>query len=66
MEQPQQVVLRRVELSMEQITLTPDGGDNVAQLQRRFDPREYRLDLNQAPLIHLAFAEDSENQRWVA
>ncbi|MCF5332404.1 syringopeptin non-ribosomal peptide synthetase SypA, partial [Pseudomonas syringae] len=66
LEQPQQVVLRRVELSMEQITLTPDGGDNVAQLQRRFDPREYRLDLNQAPLIHLAFAEDSENQRWVA
>ncbi|WP_240364542.1 condensation domain-containing protein, partial [Pseudomonas syringae] len=66
LEQPLQVALRRVELSMEQITLAQDGGDIVAQLQRRFDPREYRLDLNQAPLIHLAFAEDSENQRWVA
>nr|UXB95125.1 non ribosomal peptide synthetase [Pseudomonas syringae] len=66
LEQPLQVALRRVELSMEQITLAPDGGDIVAQLQRRFDPRECRLDLGQAPLIHLAFAEDSENQRWVA
>ncbi|EXL31116.1 syringopeptin non-ribosomal peptide synthetase SypA [Pseudomonas fragariae (ex Marin et al. 2024)] len=66
LEQPLQVALRRVELSMEQITLAQDGGDIVAQLQRRFDPREYRLDLNHAPLIHLAFAEDSENQRWVA
>nr|UXB94752.1 non ribosomal peptide synthetase [Pseudomonas syringae] len=66
LEQPLQVALRRVELSMEQITLAPDGGDIVAQLQNRFDPRECRLDLSQAPLIHLAFAEDSENQRWVA
>ncbi|PBQ12402.1 non-ribosomal peptide synthetase, partial [Pseudomonas syringae] len=66
LEQPLQVALRRVELSMEQITLAPDGGDIVAQLQNRFDPRECRLDLRQAPLIHLAFAEDSENQRWVA
>ncbi|WP_032620321.1 condensation domain-containing protein, partial [Pseudomonas syringae] len=66
LEHPLQVALRRVELSMEQITLGPDGGDIVAELQRRFDPRECRLDLRQAPLIHLAFAEDSENQRWVA
>ncbi len=66
LEQPLQVALRRVELSMEQITLAPDGGDIVAQLQSRFDPRECRLDLSRAPLIHLAFAEDSENQRWVA
>ncbi|WP_226489325.1 syringopeptin non-ribosomal peptide synthetase SypA [Pseudomonas sp. B20] len=66
LEQPLQVALRRVELSMEQITLALDGGDIVAQLQNRFDPRECRLDLSQAPLIHLAFAEDSENQRWVA
>ncbi|RML34065.1 Syringopeptin synthetase A [Pseudomonas syringae pv. atrofaciens] len=66
LEQPLQVALRRVELSMEQITLAPDGGDIVAQLQNRFDPHECRLDLSQAPLIHLAFAEDSENQRWVA
>ncbi|WP_236450329.1 non-ribosomal peptide synthetase, partial [Pseudomonas syringae] len=66
LEQPLQVALRRVELSMEQITLAPDGGDIVAELQRRFDPRECRLDLRQAPLIHLAFAQDSENHRWVA
>ncbi|NAO44176.1 syringopeptin non-ribosomal peptide synthetase SypA, partial [Pseudomonas syringae] len=66
LEHPLQVALRRVELSMEQITLAPDGADIVAELQRRFDPRECRLDLSQAPLIHLAFAEDSENQRWVA
>nr|UXB94706.1 non ribosomal peptide synthetase [Pseudomonas syringae] len=66
LEQPLQVALRRVELSMEQITLAPDGGDIVAQLQNRFDPHECRLDLSRAPLIHLVFAEDSENQRWVA
>ncbi|RMM38670.1 Amino acid adenylation, partial [Pseudomonas syringae pv. aptata] len=66
LKQPLQVALRRVELSIEQITLAPGGGDIVAQMQRRFDPREYRLDLSQAPLAHLAFAQDSENQRWVA
>jgi amino acid adenylation domain-containing protein len=66
LEQPLQVVLRQVELPMEQITLAPADGDILGQLQRRFDPRECRLDLTQAPLMHLAFAQDSANQRWVA
>ncbi|MPQ71606.1 MULTISPECIES: syringopeptin non-ribosomal peptide synthetase SypA [unclassified Pseudomonas] len=66
LEEPQQVVLRHVELPLEQIALDPAAGDILGQLQRRFDPRECRLDLGQAPLMHLAFAQDSANQRWVA
>ncbi|NWD74223.1 amino acid adenylation domain-containing protein, partial [Pseudomonas gingeri] len=66
LEEPQQVVLRRVELPLEQIALDPAEGDILGQLQRRFDPETCRLDLGQAPLMHLAFAQDSANQRWVA
>ncbi|SEI20494.1 amino acid adenylation domain-containing protein [Pseudomonas asplenii] len=66
LEQPQQVVLRQVELPLEQIPLDAAEGDILGQLQRRFDPRECRLDLTQAPLMRLAFAQDAANQRWVA
>ncbi|KPA90309.1 amino acid adenylation enzyme/thioester reductase family protein, partial [Pseudomonas asplenii] len=66
LEQPQQVVLRHVELPQEQLPLDPAEGDILGQLQRRFDPRECRLDLTRAPLMRLAFAEDPANRRWVA
>ncbi len=60
--QPLQVVWRNAELSVQQLHLQ---GDVLAGLHERFDPRRYRLDLSQAPLIRLMYADDPANQRVV-
>ncbi|MDR8367970.1 non-ribosomal peptide synthetase, partial [Pseudomonas sp. JL3] len=62
--EPVQVVLRQVQLLVEECVCEP--GDVAAQLRERFDPRHYRLDVRQAPLLRLACAYDGEHQRWVA
>ncbi|OUM04559.1 non-ribosomal peptide synthetase, partial [Pseudomonas syringae] len=64
LDEPVQVVWRQAQLGLEQI----DAGtsDVIAHLQARFDAREYRMDLRQAPLMQIAYAEDPINQRWVA
>ncbi|SCX72481.1 amino acid adenylation domain-containing protein, partial [Pseudomonas sp. NFACC32-1] len=63
---PLQVVLRQSRLTLEEQALDPAEGDIAAQLQARFDPRHCRLDLDKAPLMRLACAWDSVQQRWVA
>ncbi|RON51638.1 non-ribosomal peptide synthetase [Pseudomonas frederiksbergensis] len=62
--EPMQVVWRQAQLICEQFE--PDLGDVAAQLHERFDARHYRLDVRQAPMLRLVFAEDAANQRWVA
>ncbi|WP_273822299.1 non-ribosomal peptide synthase/polyketide synthase [Pseudomonas asplenii] len=62
--EPVQVVWRRAPLALERFDSDPHGGDALGQLQRRFDPRHYRLDLNQAPLLRLAYAHDEQADRW--
>ncbi|RUQ46983.1 non-ribosomal peptide synthetase, partial [Corynebacterium pseudodiphtheriticum] len=62
--QPLQVVWRKAPLVCEDIRC--DGGDALAQLQARYDARTYRMDLGQAPLLRLVFADDPANQRVVA
>ncbi|NIF67548.1 amino acid adenylation domain-containing protein, partial [Burkholderia sp. Cy-647] len=64
LEEPLQVVQRHARLSQEQIV--PEAGDVAAQLQARFDPRRFRIDLGQAPLMRVAFAHDAANRRWLA
>ncbi|RMT82600.1 Amino acid adenylation, partial [Pseudomonas viridiflava] len=66
LDSPVQVVCRHARLPVEEVDLDPLQGDVGAQLQARFDPRQLRLDLGQAPLLRLAFAEDAVNRRWVA
>ncbi|NWC30749.1 non-ribosomal peptide synthetase, partial [Pseudomonas tolaasii] len=56
LDEPVQVVLRQAPLAVERID-TQDG-DALAQLQQRFDPRHYRLDLSNASLMRLAYAEE--------
>ncbi|PHO19508.1 condensation domain-containing protein, partial [Aggregatibacter actinomycetemcomitans] len=57
LDEPVQVVLRQALLVVEQIEV--DSASNVlAQLQARFDPRHYRLDLSRASLMRFAYAED--------
>ncbi len=65
-DQPLQVVQRRTELLLEEPLLDPIQGDIATQLQALFDPRHCRLDLGKAPLMRLACAWDSAQQRWVA
>src|SRR5471030_710643 len=66
LETPMQVVWRQARLYLEQVELDPAEGDIAEQLHERFDARHSRLDLTQAPLMRLVFAEDAPNQRWVA
>ncbi|MCG6576907.1 non-ribosomal peptide synthetase, partial [Pseudomonas sp. AF32] len=63
--EPVQVVLRNACLLVEECVVEP-GHDVAAQLRERFDPRHYRLDVRQAPLMRLACAYDDHQQRWVA
>ncbi|NWD72409.1 amino acid adenylation domain-containing protein, partial [Pseudomonas gingeri] len=65
LDQPTQVVWRTAQLSLEELAVDPVAGDVLAQLHDRFDPRHYRLDIGQAPLMRIAYAEDSANQRLV-
>ncbi|WP_084614919.1 condensation domain-containing protein, partial [Pseudomonas batumici] len=63
---PVQVVWRQARLVLTEIDIDPAAGAAAEQLRQRFDPRHYRLDISQAPLLRLAFAHDAANQRWVA
>ncbi|PHN21027.1 non-ribosomal peptide synthetase [Pseudomonas sp. ICMP 460] len=66
LEQPVQVVLRCAELALEALSFDPAQGAVLEQLHARFDPRQVRLNLSQAPLLHLAYVHDEANQRWLA
>ncbi len=64
--EPVQVVWRKADLVLSEITIDPAAGPASEQLQQRFDPRHYRLDISQAPLLRLALTHDVVNQCWVA
>ncbi|MEE4149196.1 syringopeptin non-ribosomal peptide synthetase SypC, partial [Pseudomonas viridiflava] len=66
LDSPVQVVWRKAQLHLEGLELDPADGDIGAQLHSRFDPRHYRLDIGQAPLMRVAYAEDPLNQRIIA
>ncbi|MCW7550116.1 amino acid adenylation domain-containing protein [Photorhabdus sp. APURE] len=61
---PAQVVCRQVWLSVTELTLDPVDGPISDQLARRFNPRQYRLDLGQAPLLRFVVAQESDG-RWI-
>ncbi|WP_296268056.1 non-ribosomal peptide synthase/polyketide synthase [Pseudomonas sp. UBA6562] len=63
LDEPVQVVWRQATLVREAIAV--DGSQALARLCERFDPRQYRLDLRQAPLMQLMHAR-GEGQTWVA
>ncbi|MBC8882369.1 condensation domain-containing protein, partial [Pseudomonas cerasi] len=66
LESPLQVVWRKAQLHLEALELDPVNGDIGEQLHSRFDPRHYRLDIGQAPLMRVVYAEDPPNQRICA
>ena len=63
--EPVQVVWRRAELPVEEIVLDPDGGDALARLWERGDPRRARIDIRRAPLLRITVAHDTANARWL-
>ncbi|KER01778.1 non-ribosomal peptide synthetase [Photorhabdus temperata] len=60
---PAQVVWRQATLSVTELILDPADGSVIDQLTRRFDPGHYRLNLNQAPLLHFVIAQETDG-RW--
>jgi hypothetical protein len=62
--EPVQVVWRQAPLYIEEVQLDQDP-DASEQLYARFDPRHYRIDLRQAPLLHLYLAYDRKKDRWL-
>ncbi|NKF30217.1 amino acid adenylation domain-containing protein [Pseudomonas sp. BGM005] len=65
LEEPVQVVWRAAPLALERVDADPQDGDVLQQMQARFDPRHYRLDLQRAPLMRFAYTEDPLQNRWV-
>ena len=63
--EPVQVVWRQAHLVPEEVEVDPSVVDVVEHLAARFDPRHYRLDLRQAPLLRAAVARDRGTNRWV-
>ena len=63
--QPVQVVQHSAVLQIREIELDPAAGDVGEQLYRRFDPRRYRIDLRQAPLLRGYIAFDKARNRWL-
>jgi amino acid adenylation domain-containing protein len=66
LQEPVQVVLRHVELPVEDVALDPDGGDAADQLHSRVDPRRQRMDVQQAPLMRVFIASDPHDEQWHA
>ncbi|MEX0447230.1 amino acid adenylation domain-containing protein, partial [Xenorhabdus sp. SGI246] len=62
---PVQVVWRQASLSVTELTLDPADGPVSEQLAQRFDPRHYRLDLRQAPLLRFVVAQEKTDGRWL-
>jgi hypothetical protein len=62
--EPVQVVWHKAPLHVEQIELDATG-DFSEQFYARFDPRQYRIDVRQAPLLRLYITYDREKDRWL-
>ena len=63
--EPVQVVWRKAVLPVEEVALEVGAGDGVAQLRERYNPRSYRMDVRQAPMLRVAIAHDEEKGRWL-
>ncbi|MHA6924944.1 non-ribosomal peptide synthetase [Ralstonia pseudosolanacearum] len=66
LDEPMQVVWRQATLERQPMRLDAADGDIATQLKQRFDQGLHGLDLRQAPLMRLVFAEDVARGGWVA
>jgi hypothetical protein len=63
--EPVQVVWRKAVLQVEEVELESVDGDVSKQLYERFNPRQYRIDIRQAPMLRVYIAYDSTHERWL-
>jgi amino acid adenylation domain-containing protein len=61
--QPAQVVYRRANLPVEQVTLDQDR-DPIEQAKAWLEPNRQRMDLRYAPLMRMQIASDPNSERW--
>ncbi|NWE03709.1 non-ribosomal peptide synthetase [Pseudomonas sp. IPO3749] len=66
LDSPVQVVWREAQLVVQEVALDPADGDVIEQLHARFDARHYRLDITQAPLLRMVYAQDPQHNRVAA
>ncbi|KAG0343857.1 hypothetical protein BG004_004928, partial [Podila humilis] len=57
-----QVVLRDATLSVVEHALDPADGPIADQLMQMYNPRKYRIALNEAPLMRFAYAQDADGR----
>ncbi|MCW1414172.1 condensation domain-containing protein, partial [Rhizobium sp. 1AS11] len=62
---PAQVVWRKAALDVSEVELDENDGPGREQLKRRFDPRQYRIDLGRAPLLRFVIAREPGSTRWL-
>ncbi|TDC68377.1 non-ribosomal peptide synthetase, partial [Micromonospora sp. KC606] len=62
---PVQVVWRHAPLDVEFVELDASAGPALEQLERRYDLRQYRMNLGHAPLMRFVVAQDTQNERWL-
>ncbi|WP_243710610.1 condensation domain-containing protein, partial [Micromonospora sp. KC213] len=62
---PVQVVWRHAPLDVEFVELDAAAGPALEQLERRYDLRQYRMNLGHAPLMRFVVAQDTQNERWL-
>ncbi|KAF9347555.1 hypothetical protein BGX34_003024, partial [Mortierella sp. NVP85] len=61
---PAQVVWRQTSLPIQEFTLDPADGPIAKQLDERFHPNHYRIELSHAPLLRFMVAQDTDG-RWM-
>ncbi|MCA1371886.1 AMP-binding protein, partial [Bradyrhizobium sp. BRP14] len=62
---PAQVVWRKAPLDVLDVALEGCDDSGAEELRRRFDPRQYRIDLGQAPLMRFVIARERGGERWL-
>jgi amino acid adenylation domain-containing protein len=65
LEEAVQVVWRKAPLLIEEVLVEDADADADEQLNERFDPGNYRLDVRQAPLMRGFIANDRRHGRWL-
>ena len=65
LDEPVQVVQRQAALPVETVVCDGAKGEAAAQLRQRYDPRHYRIDVRQAPLLRGVAASDPDGDRWL-
>ncbi|CAN2536696.1 Linear+gramicidin+synthase+subunit+D [Methylocapsa aurea] len=63
--EPMQVVWRDATLIVEEVSLDAADGHVAEQLRQRFDPRGFRLDIRQAPMMRGFLSHDPAADRWL-